>query len=226
MIYDNMKKGKFIERPNRFIAKVNIDSDIETVHVKNTGRCKELLTLNSVVFCQKANVKTRKTGYDLISVYKGDTLINMDSMAPNKVFGEALESGKFMPGITFIKPEKKYGDSRIDFYFEKENKKYFAEVKGVTLEENGVAMFPDAPTERGIKHINELIKAKEEGYEAFIVFVIAMKGVKHFTPNYKTHKDFGEALKIAKEKGVNIVAYDCIVTENSLEIDKKIKVIL
>lgn len=226
MIYDNIVKGKFISRPNRFIANVEIMGKIEVVHVKNTGRCKELLTAGATVFCEKSNNPNRKTQYDLISVYKGERLINMDSQAPNKVFYEYLQSGKCYKDLTYIKGEYTYGDSRIDFYCESEKEKFLIEVKGVTLENDGVVMFPDAPTLRGIKHIDELIKAKENGYRTAVAFVIQMDNVKYFTPNKATHKDFADALKRAEKAGVEILCLDCIVTENTLKINDKVEYIL
>lgn len=226
MIYENIIGGNFISRPNRFIAQVNINGKIETVHVKNTGRCKELLTDNARVFCQHFDSTARKTAYDLISVYKGDRLINMDSQAPNKVFGEFLSGGNLFEDIEFIKPECKYKNSRFDFYVKTKSKEIFVEVKGVTLEENGVVLFPDAPTERGVKHINELVQAKQDGYDAYIAFVVQMEGVKYFTPNRNTHPEFAEALKNATAQGVKILCYDCTVTPDTLKINNKVKVIV
>ncbi len=217
MIYKNIKKAKFINRPNRFIANIELEGKNEICHVKNTGRCKELLTNNATVFVQEFDSSTRKTKFDLISVYKGERLINMDSQVPNKVFHEWVKNSGLFENITMIKPEYKYGNSRFDFYIETIDKKIFVEVKGVTLEENGVAMFPDAPTLRGLKHINELINSVEDGFEAYVVFIIQMKDITYFTPNNKTHREFGEALVLAKNKGVNIIALDCEVTENSIE---------
>ncbi|MBP1925191.1 sugar fermentation stimulation protein A [Sedimentibacter acidaminivorans] len=217
MIYNNIKKAKFINRPNRFIANIEIDGKNEICHVKNTGRCKELLTDNATVFVEEFDSSTRKTKYDLISVYKGERLINMDSQVPNKVFHEWVKNSGLFENITMIKPEYKYGNSRFDFYIETIDKKIFVEVKGVTLEENDVAMFPDAPTLRGLKHINELINSVEDGFEAYVVFIVQMKNIKYFTPNNKTHMEFGEALVLAKSKGVNILALDCEVTKNSIE---------
>lgn len=233
MKYNNICKGKFIERPNRFVAHVEIEGVKEKVHVKNTGRCKELLLPGASVYLEdfKDRMGKRNLRYSLIGVEKGDTLVNMDSQAPNKVVCEALKEEKIklngILGNEKVKGEYVYGRSRLDFYIE-DNKgnKGFVEVKGVTLEENRVAKFPDAPTQRGIKHIEELIKIKEEGYGAAIVFVIQMKGVKRFEPNWIRHDEFGIALKRAEKVGVEVMAYDCIVTENSLNIDKKISVFL
>lgn len=224
MKYNNIIQGLFISRPNRFIAKVNIDGEEQTVHVKNTGRCKELLKENAVVFLEKSSNPNRKTQYDLISVYKGDMLINMDSQSPNKVVGEWLAEGGFLKNPTLIKPETAYGNSRFDFYLENENEKAYLEVKGVTLEVDGIARFPDAPTERGRKHLSELIKAKQNGYRAAAVFVIQMKGCKRFEPNDKTDPAFAQELKRAAENGVEIIALDCRVTQNSIKIDKEIEI--
>lgn len=224
MKYNNIIQGLFISRPNRFIAKVNIDGEEQTVHVKNTGRCKELLKENAVVFLEKSSNPNRKTQYDLISVYKGDMLINMDSQSPNKVVGEWLAEGGFLKNPTLIKPETAYGNSRFDFYLENENEKAYLEVKGVTLEVDGIARFPDAPTERGRKHLSELIKAKQNGYRTAAVFVIQMKGCKRFEPNNKTDPAFAQELKRAAENGVEIIALDCRVTQNSIKIDKEIEI--
>lgn len=224
MIYENIVAGNFLSRPNRFIAQVNINGITETVHVKNTGRCKELLTDNAKVLCQHFANTSRKTAYDLISVYKGDRLINMDSQAPNKVFKEFLEKNILFENIEIIKPECKYQNSRFDFYVKTADKEIFIEVKGVTLEENGVVLFPDAPTERGIKHLNELITAKNQGYDAYVVFVVQMENVKYFTPNSKTHQAFAQALSNAKNNGVNVLCYDCKVTETTLDINNPVEV--
>ena len=224
MIYENIVAGNFLSRPNRFIAQVNINGINETVHVKNTGRCKELLTDNAKVLCQHFANTSRKTAYDLISVYKGDRLINMDSQAPNKVFKEFLEKNILFENIEIIKPECKYQNSRFDFYVKTADKEIFIEVKGVTLEENGIVLFPDAPTERGIKHLNELVTAKNNGYDAYVVFVVQMENVKYFTPNSKTHKAFAQALSNAKNNGVNVLCYDCKVTETTLDINNPVEV--
>lgn len=224
MKYNNIIQGLFISRPNRFIAKVNINGEEQTVHVKNTGRCKELLKENAVVFLEKSSNPNRKTQYDLISVYKGDTLINMDSQSPNKIVGEWLAEGGFLKNPTLIKPEAAYGNSRLDFYLENESEKAYIEVKGVTLEVDGTARFPDAPTERGKKHLSELIKAKQSGYRAAAVFVIQMKGCKRFEPNDKTDPAFAQELKRAAENGVEILALDCKVTQNSIQIDREIEI--
>lgn len=223
MKYKNIVTGKFKSRPNRFIAMVEIEGTIEKCHVKNTGRCRELLLPDAEVYLEKSENPDRKTGYDLIGVKKGEVLVNMDSQAPNKAVKEWLEEEAFFKHVTYLKPECKYGNSRIDFYLEtEEGRKIFIEVKGVTLEEEGVARFPDAPTERGIKHIQELQQAVQEGYEAYILFVIQMKGVARFEPNDRTHKAFGDALRKAAEQGVGILAYDCRITADSMRLDKPV----
>ncbi len=226
MNYDNIKKGRFLNRPNRFIAQVEIDGEEHTVHVKNTGRCKEILVPNAEVFLEKSSNPLRKTQYDLIAVYKGKTLVNMDSQTPNKVVFEWLKAGGLLKNPTFIKPETKYGDSRLDFYLENEDEKMFLEVKGVTLEIDGTAKFPDAPTERGRKHLGELIKAKQNGYRSAVIFVVQMKGCKCFMPNNENDPEFAKELKRAYESGVEIIAVDCIVTPDSMTIDKRIEVSL
>lgn len=227
MKYKNIVEGKFIERPNRFIAKVEIDGVTETVHVKNTGRCRELLVKGSTVCLEKSNNPERKTGYDLIAVLKnGNNIINMDSQIPNAVTEEWLKKGNLFSKNAVIRREVTHNKSRFDFYIEDGDRKIFLEVKGCTLETDGIARFPDAPTERGVKHINELIDCKNLGFEAYILFVIQMKGIKHFEPNDITHKAFGDALRRAEKSGVKILAYDCIVTPDSIEIDKEVKVLL
>lgn len=228
MKYSKIKKAAFVDRPNRFVAHVTVDGKEETVHVKNTGRCKELLTPNATVILEESSNPNRKTKYSLIAVYKGDKLINMDSQSPNAAAFEAIESGiiKEIGKCDYIKREVKYSNSRFDIYYEKGETKGFIEVKGVTLEQDGMTFFPDAPTERGRKHIYELIKAKNEGYEASILFVIQMNGVKSFSPNTKTDPKFAQALMEARNCGVNILAYDCIITENEMITDSPVDVIL
>jgi sugar fermentation stimulation protein A len=218
MTYGKVCEGIFISRPNRFIAHVNINGHIEICHVKNTGRCKELLVPDARVILQETDKANRKTKYDVISVWKGDRLINMDSQAPNRAFLEYLQSGRYIDGITHIKPEAKHGDSRFDFYVEAGKRKLFIEVKGVTLEENGVVLFPDAPTLRGVKHLNELAECVRAGYEAHVIFVVQMANVRYFTPNNKTHSDFGQALSRAVAAGVKAAAFDCKVGLDSLTI--------
>lgn len=216
MKYGKMKEATFLARPNRFIAHVRLDGKMEVCHVKNTGRCRELLVPGATVYVQETDNPARKTRYDLITVKKGERLVNIDSQIPNKVFAEWLKASGFIGGLTLVKPETTYGSSRFDFYLEAGVRRIFAEVKGVTLEEEGVAMFPDAPTERGVKHIEELIRSVQDGYEAMIVFIIQMKEVRCFTPNRRTHAAFGEALSRAKEQGVSVIALDCHVTEDSI----------
>lgn len=213
MKYTKTIKANFIERPNRFIARVELNGKTEIVHVKNTGRCKELLIPGVTVILAESDNPQRKTKYDLIGVYKKNFgLINIDSQAPNKVALEWLQK----QGYDYIKPEYTYGNSRIDFYMEKNGEKYLMEVKGCTLEVDGIGYFPDAPTERGIKHIHELIKAKQEGYHAALAFVIQMEGVHEVRPNVGTHPEFGIAMDAAKEVGVDIVFIECKVKEDEL----------
>ena len=228
MIYNNIKKATFHERPNRFIAHGLVEGQKEIIHVKNTGRCRELLVPGAEIYLEEFDNPNRKTKWDLIAVKKGDVLINMDSQAPNKVVGEWLLDNDLadFQKITQIKPEAKYRSSRFDFYLETEEKKIYIEVKGVTLEVNGVAKFPDAPSLRGVRHIQELIHAKEEGFEAYVIFVIKMKGIEYFTPNHATHPEFREVLIKAEEKGVKLLAYDCIVKPDELTIDKPVKIML
>ena len=211
MRYDNIHKGKFLSRPNRFIANVEIDGKAEVCHVKNTGRCKELLIEGCTVWLEHSDSASRKTAFDLVAVEKGDRLINMDSQAPNKAVGEWLrEKMPFGEGFS-VYPEKKYG------------RKIFMEVKGCTLEKDGVVLFPDAPTLRGVKHIEELSHCLDEGYESYIMILVQMSDVKYFTPNYDTHPEFGEALEKASRKGVKILCYDCNVTHDSMTVGKPVK---
>ena len=218
MKYDGTERAVFLSRPNRFIAHVLIGGSPTVCHVKNTGRCRELLVPGAEVIVQKAQNPSRKTAYDLIAAYKGERLINMDAAAPNAVFGEWLRSGGpgFVPEI--IKPEYTHGDSRFDFYIEHTGRPAFIEVKGVTLEEDGVVRFPDAPTERGLKHLHGLIRCVREGYGAWVVFIVQMKGVKYFEPNRATHPAFADALREAKAAGVHILALDCEVEEDELRV--------
>ena len=224
MKYANVCTGIFISRPNRFIAKIYLAGCIEIAHVKNTGRCKELLVKGAQVVLKTApDNNHRVTKYDLIAVWKGERLVNMDSQAPNQVFGEYLLAGNYIPNLTLIKPEKKYSDSRFDFYVETKERKIFIEVKGVTLEQKGVVLFPDAPTLRGVKHIQTLMQCIGDGYEAHIVFVVQMSNVQYFTPNYETHPAFGETLTKAQAYGVQIAAFECTVSPDSLLIDKAVE---
>lgn len=216
MIYENIKPGVFLERPNRFIAYVEIDGQTEVCHVKNTGRCRELLTQRAPVLLQEVSSATRKTRYDLIAVYKGQRLINMDASAPNQVFAEWVRSGGLFENITLIKPEHRFAASRFDFYVEGDGRKAFVEVKGVTLEDDGVVRFPDAPTERGVKHLHDLAACVMNGFEAYAVFIVQMKDVLYLEPNWTTHPAFGEALQYAASQGVQVLALDCRVTEDSI----------
>ncbi|MCL2166182.1 MAG: DNA/RNA nuclease SfsA [Clostridiales bacterium] len=224
MIYHNIRSGIFISRPNRFIADVDIDGRTEICHVKNTGRCRELLIPGAKVYVNQADNPARSTKYDLVSVYKGGRLINIDSQAPNKVFLEYMQAERLIAGVTSIRAEAKYRDSRFDYYAEAEKRGIFIEIKGVTLEEDGAALFPDAPTLRGVKHLNELAACIGEGYEARVVFVIQMRGVRYFTPNRKMHPAFGEALAAAARAGVKVSAWDCDVTKDSLTIRQSVPV--
>ena len=224
MRYENVRKGYFLERPNRFIAIVEIDGKPEKCHVKNTGRCRELLKPRAEVYLQDCGSPVRKTRYDVIAVKKGEQIVNIDSQIPNKAVVEWLKKGNLFSKDAFIRPEKTYKNSRFDVYIEDGGVKTFMEIKGVTLEENGVARFPDAPTERGIKHIRELCECKKEGYEACILFLIQMKGVHLLEPNWRTHEAFGDALAEAAEAGVRILAYDSIVSEDSIVVDMPVKV--
>ncbi len=219
MVYQNVTRAVFIDRPNRFIANVNIKGTTETVHVKNTGRCRELLVPGAEVYLTEPGTIGRKTRYDLIAVRKGNgMLINIDSQAPNKVVSEWLETQKFNKIVS----EYSYGNSRIDFYMEKSNrvrtKKYLMEVKGCTLERDGIGYFPDAPTQRGTKHLHELIKAVNEGYNAFAAFVIQMNNIKEVRPNTDTDPDFAAALEEAKHMGVHILFLPCHAEPDSLRI--------
>lgn len=226
MHYTDIIEGKFLSRPNRFIAHVDINGSIEVCHVKNTGRCKELFVPGATVFLQKSSNPNRKTKYDLIAVIKNGILINVDSQIPNAVAAQWIENGGLFPDVTYLKREKTYGNSRFDLYVETPEHKAFIEVKGVTLENEGLVCFPDAPTERGVKHVQELCKCINDGYEAYILFVIQMKGVRSFSPNWKTHPAFGEALLAAEKAGVHILAYDCDVTKDSIRIRSAVPVLL
>ena len=224
MEYSNTVTGTFISRPNRFIAYVDINGSVEKVHVKNTGRCKELLIEGVKTIIEVSDNPERKTKYDLIAVWKNKMLVNIDSQAPNKAVYEFLK--EHSDACTEIIPEYTLGNSRFDILLRNGGNKTLVEVKGVTLENEGLALFPDAPTERGLKHVNELIENARKGYGCFIFFVIQMKGPSSFTPNFEMHPEFGEAVRKAREHGVKVQAYDCIVTENSMTIDKEVKIIL
>ncbi len=224
MKYSHIVQGKFLERPNRFIAYVEVEGRKETVHVKNTGRCKELLMPGTTVYLEKSDKKDRKTLYDLVGVRKGEMMVNIDSQAPNMVVEEFLREGKLFEDVVTIRPETFYGNSRFDFYIETAKEKIFMEVKGVTLEKDGVVLFPDAPSERAVKHVEELIKAKEEGYQVYVLFVIQMDAAKYFTPNEETHPEFAKVLCEAASQGVKVLAYNCKVTPDSLVLDEPVPV--
>lgn len=227
MKYTKVIEGTFLKRPNRFIAQVLIDGKEETVHVKNTGRCKELLVPGVKVILEDcSNNPNRKTRYSLIAVWKRDILVNMDSQVPNAVVFEALKEGKIkeIRDVAYSKREVTFGKSRYDIYYESENQKGFIEVKGVTLEHNGISMFPDAPTERGAKHVLEMIEAVKEGYRGTLLFLIQMKGPKEFRLNWEMDRNFSEAVKLASENSVEILAYDSIVSKDSIIIDKPINI--
>lgn len=226
MRYENIVRGRFILRENRFIARVDIDGKTEVCHVKNTGRCKELLVKDAEVFLEPSKDPNRKTKYSLVAVNKKGRLINMDSQAPNKAVEEALKAGKIFENVTFLKRECKYKDSRFDFYIEQGDIRTFIEVKGVTLENNNIVSFPDAPSERAVKHVNELAEAVKEGFKACILFVVQMKDIEYFTPNEKNHKEFALALKNAYKNGVDIIAYDCSVSECEMILRDRIRVVL
>ncbi|MCQ2507187.1 MAG: A/G-specific adenine glycosylase [Dorea sp.] len=226
MKYKNMTDGTFIERPNRFIAKILVDGKEETVHVKNTGRCKELLQPGAKVYLQASDNPARKTKYDLIAVEKGTRIVNMDSQTPNVLAREWIEEGNLFEKVTLIRPEYTYGASRFDLYVEADGKKIFIEVKGVTLEEEGRVRFPDAPSERAVKHLRELMKATEDGYDCYVFFVIQMKGVDYFTPNEDTHPEFCQALREAYAAGVHVLAYECEVHAEEIHIAEAVPVVL
>ena len=224
MQYGKILPARFLSRPNRFVARVEAEGEEHVCHVKNTGRCRELLVPGATVWLEESPNPSRKTKFDLIAVEKGDRLINMDAQAPNKVFGEWAAAGGFREGLTLLRPETTYGSSRFDFYWESSKSRGFVEVKGVTLEEDGVVRFPDAPTLRGVKHLDELVKAREAGYEAAVCFVIQMENVRWFAPNDVTHPEFGQALRRAAQAGVEILAMDCAVTPQSLTMGKSVPI--
>lgn len=224
MQYGKILPASFLSRPNRFVARVEAEGEELVCHVKNTGRCRELLVPGATVWLEESPNPSRKTKFDLIAVEKGDRLINMDAQAPNKVFGEWAAAGGFREGLTLLRPETTYGSSRFDFYWESSKSRGFVEVKGVTLEEDGVVRFPDAPTLRGVKHLDELVKAREAGYEAAVCFVIQMENVRWFAPNDVTHPEFGQALRRAAQAGVEILAMDCAVTPQSLTMGKPVPI--
>lgn len=224
MKYNKTVKATFIERPNRFVAKVLLDGEEIYCHVKNTGRCKELLVPGAIVWLEDSENPNRKYRYSLVTVKKGDRLVNMDSQVPNKVVGEWLSEGKFFKDIRLLKPECTYGSSRFDFYCEYEDKKAFIEVKGVTLENDNVVSFPDAPTERGTRHVKELAECIKDGFEAYIIFVVQMKNVLYFEPNSVNDPAFAGALKQAESQGVKVLAIDCSVSENEMRAEDFVEV--
>jgi sugar fermentation stimulation protein A len=226
MKYENTMPAVFLDRPNRFIAHVRLGDCVETVHVKNTGRCKELLVPGAEVILERSSNPARKTKYDIICVNKAGRLINMDSQIPNRAAEEWLKSGGLFPEEIEVFREKTYGNSRFDLYVESKQRKAFIEVKGVTLEQDNVARFPDAPTLRGIKHMEELMRCQQDGYKAYLLFVIQMKGIERFEPNWETHREFGETLVRAANAGVHILARDCAVTEDSIELQDVVPVCL
>ena len=248
MTYQDIHAARFLARPNRFIAHVELDGREETVHVKNTGRCKELLLPGCTVYLEGSANPQRKTKYDLVAVEKArpglpPLLINMDAQAPNKVFGEWMGAGLGeelgLPRPALLRPETTWGNSRFDFYWEEScwgearerlcgtsevSRKGFVEVKGCTLEKNGLALFPDAPTLRGVKHLRELIACRREGYEAAVCIVVQMEGMTAFSPNDHTHPEFGAALREAAQAGVKVLAVECAVTADSLTMTRPIEV--
>ena len=225
MHYENMVPGRFLARPNRFIAHIEIDGKVEVCHVKNTGRCRELLPVGAKVWCQRSDNPNRKTKFDLIAVQKGHRLINMDSQAPNTAAKEWLQGGG-LGEITQLQPEYRHGDSRYDFSFLKDGRRCFLEVKGVTLENEGICAFPDAPTQRGAKHLKGLTQAVKEGFGAYVLFVIQMEDVKYLHPNDTTDPGFGAALREAAQNGVQILAMNCRVTEETMTIQTAVPVVL
>ena len=219
MQYPNICSARFLARPNRFVARVEREGTEETVHVKNTGRCRELLVPGATVYLTRGDNPHRKTRYDLVAVEKGPLLVNLDSQAPNRVFAEWARAGRFRPELTLLRPETTWGNSRFDFYWEGTGgRRGFVEVKGVTLEEGGHARFPDAPTLRGVKHLEELARCREQGYEAAVCFVLQMGGMVDFAPNDATHPAFGDALRRAAGAGVRVLAVECDVTPDTLAI--------
>ena len=224
MIYENILPAVFVDRPNRFIAHVELNGRLEVCHVKNTGRCRELLIPGCRVYVQHQPSPARKTAYDLIAVEKGERLLNMGANAPNRVFNEYVRAGRFLRGWSVIRPETTHGDSRFDFYLESPGHRLFAEVKGVTLEDDGVMRFPDAPTERGVKHLEGLARCVQEGYEAWAVFVIQTENVRWMEPNRRTHPAFADALRQAAQAGVHLLALDCHTEPDRLEICRPVEI--
>lgn len=224
MKYEKIRPGTFLDRPNRFVAHVELGGTAAVCHVKNTGRCRELLVPGAKVYLEESGNPARKTQYDLIAVEKGTRLINMDAQAPNHVFEAWARAGQFRPGLTLLRPETVYGASRFDFYWEAGTDRGFVEVKGVTLEEDGVVRFPDAPTLRGVKHLEELIAARQAGYQAALCFIVQFSGAKYVTPNDTTHPQFGQALRRAAAAGVEVFALGCAVTPDTLTAEEFVPV--
>ena len=226
MRYARVREGVFLARPNRFIAEVALEGVPTVCHVKNTGRCRELLVPGAKVWLAEADNPMRRTKFDLVAVQKGDRLINMDAAAPNRAFGEFLAAGGVFERPDLVRPETVFGDSRFDFYVEAGERRAFLEVKGVTLEEDGAVLFPDAPTDRGVKHLIGLTQAVGAGFEAYAVFVVQMADVRYFTPNRRTHPAFADALLRARDAGVRVLAYDCAVTPESMAIGKPVNIVI
>lgn len=230
MDYHAISEGRFLSRPNRFIAQVERQGQEVTVHVKNTGRCAELLQPGALVYLEESSNPNRKTRFDLVAVWKGKLLVNMDAQAPNTIFREWAEAGDFLPNLSLLQGEKTFQNSRFDFYWEEESDgvkvKGFTEIKGVTLESQGIACFPDAPTQRGVKHLRELIAARQAGYQASVCFVVQMEGMRQVVPNWRTHPEFGRTLIEAREAGVEVFALDCQVGTDFLRPGKRLPVVL
>lgn len=224
MTYENIFPATFLSRPNRFVAEIELEGRRDICHVKNTGRCRELLTPGADIWVQKVHSPTRRTEYDLITVRKGDMLVNIDSAAPNRVFAQWVEGSGYFGETARIRPETVHGDSRFDFYIESGERRIFVEVKGVTLEHSGVAAFPDAPTERGVKHLHGLKRCVGEGFEAFAVFILQMDGMRYMIPNRDTHPEFAAALAEAKAAGVRLMALGCAVTESTIAVKDFVEV--
>jgi len=230
MTYPNIRPGIFLSRPNRFLAHVEVDGALEVCHVKNTGRCRELLIPGVRVWLVESGDPRRKTRFDLVAVEKrreeNILLVNMDSQAPNHIFREWAEAGGFRPGLKFLRGETTYGNSRFDFYWEDSEKQGFVEIKGVTLENDGVVRFPDAPTQRGVKHLEELMAAKAAGYEAAVCFIVQMEGMDHMEPNDATHPEFGAALRRCARAGVEIFALECETAPGYVKAVRSLPVVL
>ena len=224
MVYRDVCEARFIERINRFVARVEMGGQADLCHVKNTGRCRELFIPGARCYVERFAPGQRKTALDLIAVWKGERLVNVDSLVPNRVFREWAEGGGFLPGAVRVRPEYPYRNSRFDFLIESGGRRALVEVKGVTLEEGGIALFPDAPTERGVKHLRELAACREDGFDAHVVFVIQMEGADFFTPNARTHPAFAEALSAARAAGVGVHAVDCFVAPDGLAIKSAVEV--